>query len=188
MLQIGLFRFHGLHNGQGGQHIVHGPVGVYHLVLKTVGFDGVAEAMGIAVAVLINGEQVQLVLAFEDSRVSVPEQQVEQEAQIKVGVVGKEQSVAGDELRNVPADPGFWEPPLPQVLGGDACKGLDFRRHKASGGQSHQFVVLPDHCGHPVNGLHRNGGEFDDLVPAVLKPRGLRVEEHQAVVFGKQGL
>ena len=76
--------------------------------------------------------------------------------------------------------------PLPDVGGGNAGKLLDLGRHEASGGQGNQFVVFLNDFWRAVCRLHHHGGKFDDLVPAVCKACGLRIEEHQTVIFGKQ--
>ena len=36
--------------------------------------------------------------------------------------------------------------------------------------------------------FHGHGGEFDDLVPAVIQARGLRVQDHQTVIALKEGV
>ena len=77
--EIGLFPFHFLHNSQGGQHIIHCPVGVLHLSGQAVGIDGIGQLVGIGTAVPVDGEQIQFVLAPEDSGIPVAEQELEKE-------------------------------------------------------------------------------------------------------------
>ena len=84
-----------------------------------------------------------------------------------MGVVGQQQGVALNHLRDVPADSGLGQSPLPQVLGGDAGQLLNFRRHKPAGGQGDQLVVLLHHLGRSVHPLQRHGGKLNDLVPVV---------------------
>ena len=184
--QVGALGLHGFHHRHGGDDIVDGAVGVDHLAGEPIGLDGAAELVGEFPAIPVDGEQVELVLALENSGVAVPEQHVEQEAQVKMGVVGQQQGVARDELGDVPADPSLGDALLPQVLGGDAGELLDLRGHEAAGAQIHKLVVF---LNDPVAAdalFHSHGGELDDLVPAVVQAGGLRVQDHQTVVPFKQ--
>ena len=105
-----------------------------------------------------------------------------------MGIVGQQQGVPGDELGDVPADPGFGQAPLPDVLVGDAREGHNLGRDEHPRRQGHQLVIFADHLW-PLRGLlHRYGGEFDDLVALVGKPGGLRVKQHQPVIPAEQTL
>ena len=75
--------------------------------------------------------------------------------------------------------------PFPDILGGDAGELFNFRGHKAAGGQGDEFVIFLHHGGDAIYLLHYNGGEFDDLVPVEQQSGGLRVKQHQPVIFGK---
>ena len=108
-------------------------MGIDHLIRKTVGFNGIAQLMGIAAAVLINREQIQLVLAFQNSRVTVAQKHIEKKAQVEMGVVSKQKGIAPDHFRDVPADSGFGDAPLPQILIGNACELFDLGRYKTPG-------------------------------------------------------
>jgi hypothetical protein len=55
-------------------------VGVDHLVRKTVYFNGIAQLVGVAVAVFVDCQKIQFVLALENGGISIPQQQVEQKA------------------------------------------------------------------------------------------------------------
>ena len=53
--KVVLLLLHFLHNGHGGNHIIHSPVGIDHLSGEAVGFDGAAELVGEGVPVLASG-------------------------------------------------------------------------------------------------------------------------------------
>ena len=145
--------------------------------------DGVAKPVGIIVAVLIDRQQIQLVLALQDPGITVAQQQIVEKAQVKMSVVGQKQGVFLKHFCDIPADPGLGDAPLPDVLIGDARKLLDFGRHEDTGAQGHQLVIFPGDGGRSVGVLHNDGGKFNDLVPGKIQARGLCVEQHQPVVF-----
>ena len=160
-------------------------MGVDHFACQTVGIDGVAQLVGIAAAVLVDREQIQLVFALQDHGISVAQQEIIEKAQIEMGVIGQQQGVSSDHFRDIPGDSCLGQALFPEVLGGNAGQLLDFRRNETARGQGDELVILPDHGGHTVHPFHHRGGELDDLIPVEEKACGLGVKDHQPVIFGK---
>ena len=108
-------------------------MGIDHFARQAVGINGVAQLVGEAAAVFIHSQQVQLVLAFEHHGISVAEQEIVQEAQVEVGIVGQHQRVSLEHLGDVLGNPGLGKALFPQVLGGDAGELFNLGRHEAPG-------------------------------------------------------
>ena len=160
-------------------------MGIADLTGKPVDLDGVAELVGVGMPVFVHRQQVQLVLAFQDHGVAVPQEEIVQKTQVKMGIIGQKEGISSNHVRNIPGHPGLGEATLPEVLRRDARQLLNLGRHEAAGAKGNQLVIFPGHGRETAHQFHHHSGELNDLVPVELEAGGLRVEEHQLVVFLK---
>ena len=185
--QVIPFRRHGIHNVYRGQGILVGLMGIADLIGQSISLDGAAELVGIAAAVPVDGEQIQLVLALQAHGVTAGSQHMEQEAQIEVGIVGNEQGVARQQSGDLTAGRIPGNAVLLKVFGGDAGELLDFRRHPMPRLQLDQGIVFSRDGGFAGNSLHGDGRKLNDLIRLEPKSGGLRIEDQEPVVGIKQG-
>ena len=90
LCQVVPLRRHGLQELNGGPGIIHRPVAV-DSVRQAVGFDGVAELVGIVPAVPVDRQSVQKPGFFQHIHQGEGPQKPKEKIQIELGVIGHQQ-------------------------------------------------------------------------------------------------
>ena len=152
---------------------------VHRLILQSVGCDGIVELVRVIPPVPVHREDIQKPGCPQDIRPPEGPQEMIEEVQIELGVVGRQQrplspaQQVAERLTGV----GLLHALLFQLLFRDASELGDKGRQRPPRGEAEQQV-------HAVRlSLRGKGGgpQLDDLVPPELDAGGLRVEYHDPV-------
>ena len=158
-------------------------MGVDHLAGKSVGLNGVAQLVGEGAAIFIHRQKIQLVLALQNGGIAIPQQQIEQKTQIEMGIIGKQQGVAGEHIRNIRTDLFLGNAPLEDVHGGNPGELGDHVRHGVAGGQRDQIVIFPGDNDFIFPALQYYGGKFNDLIPGEIQSGSFGIKNDEFIVF-----